>query len=379
MAGTITPYTTAAGKRYRVRYRKPDKTQTDKRGFITKRDAELFLASVTVSKASGDYIDPSLGRITVGQLAEPWLSGKRPPAMKPSAHVLLESAWRVHVQPTWGNREVRSIVPSEVKEWVATVGQDRSPSVTLRALGVLAGILDTAVDDGRIKKNVARGLKDLPRKPKKKAGRSFLTHQQVHTLAEQSGGYGLLVLTMAYTGLRWGEAVALRVRSVNQVRKRLHVQETAVQVGSAFHVGPPKTWEQRTVPVPAFLLTKIIDLCAERAPNELLFGNGTNYLRTPHSYKGWFALAVEAAQQSDRSFPRVTPHDLRHTAASLAIQSGANVKALQEMLGHASAVMTLDTYADLFDDDLDSVAERLDAAARSASVGKVWANAFPEN
>jgi integrase len=59
----------------------------------------------------------------------------------------------------------------------------------------------------------------------------------------------------------------------------------------------------------------------------------------------------------------LTPHDLRHTAASLAVSSGANVKAVQRLLGHASAAMTLDVYASLFDDDLDALAERLDEAA----------------
>jgi integrase len=62
----------------------------------------------------------------------------------------------------------------------------------------------------------------------------------------------------------------------------------------------------------------------------------------------------------------LVPHELRHTAASLAVSSGANVKAVQRMLGHASAALTLDTYTDLFDDDLDAVAERLDVAARAA-------------
>ena len=57
---------------------------------------------------------------------------------------------------------------------------------------------------------------------------------------------------------------------------------------------------------------------------------------------------------------KVSPHDLRHTAASLAMQRGANVKAVQRMLGHASAAMTLDVYAGLFSDDLDSVAVALD-------------------
>ena len=58
--------------------------------------------------------------------------------------------------------------------------------------------------------------------------------------------------------------------------------------------------------------------------------------------------------------PGLHPHDLRHTAASLAIQNGANVKVVQRMLGHASAAMTLDVYAGLFRDDLDNVADALD-------------------
>jgi Phage integrase family len=72
---------------------------------------------------------------------------------------------------------------------------------------------------------------------------------------------------------------------------------------------------------------------------------------------------VARCQKADPTFPRVTAHALRHTAASLAISSGANPKVVQRMLGHASAAMTLDTYADLFESDLDSVAE---------SVAKMW-------
>ncbi len=70
----------------------------------------------------------------------------------------------------------------------------------------------------------------------------------------------------------------------------------------------------------------------------------------------------------------MTLHDLRHTAASMSISAGANVKAVQRMLGHASAAMTLDIYADLFDDDLNAVSDRLDEAYERSSVGKVWAN-----
>jgi len=73
---------------------------------------------------------------------------------------------------------------------------------------------------------------------------------------------------------------------------------------------------------------------------------------------------------ADDQFPRVTVHDLRHTAARLAISAGANVKVVQQMLGHASAAMTLDTYADLVSDDLGAVADAFDAK-RAQNVPKV--------
>jgi Phage integrase family len=71
----------------------------------------------------------------------------------------------------------------------------------------------------------------------------------------------------------------------------------------------------------------------------------------------------------------ITPHDLRHTCARLAVSAGVNVLALQRMLGHKSAKATLDTYSDLFDDDLDAVAVTLHSRYSRSSVGKVWARA----
>lgn len=75
--------------------------------------------------------------------------------------------------------------------------------------------------------------------------------------------------------------------------------------------------------------------------------------------------------EADPTFPRVTIHDLRHTAESLAVSAGANVKVVQRMLGHASAAMTLNVYADLFDDDLDAVAVALNKSAAESVVVKM--------
>ncbi|QIZ99849.1 tyrosine-type recombinase/integrase [Leifsonia sp. PS1209] len=359
--GSVHPYETAGGKRYRVQYRTPERDLTGKRGFRTKRDAELFLASVEVAKARGEFVDARASRSTISTLGTEWLANQH--HLKPSSLRPVEIAWRLHVEPKWGNRHVGEIRHSEVQNWVTafTKGEDRPRSATtvLRAYGVLAGILDTAVMDRRIPSNPARGV-NLPRKLKGK--HKYLTHSQVDLLANKAKKHKPLVLFLAYTGLRWGEATALRVRDIDLSRRRVDVHENAVEVSGTIHVGTPKTGESRSVPFPPFLVPLLEALSETKTPSQLLFGDGISYLHQPDRRRGWYVSAIARSQAADPEFPRVTIHDLRHTAASLAISAGANVKAVQRMLGHSSAAMTLDTYADLFDDDLDSVAVALDAA-----------------
>lgn len=380
--GSVYAYETAAGKRlYRIVYRHPDNTQTQERGFVRKRDAEIRLAKVEVSKAKGAYVNPADAQVTVAAIATPWLAG-REHVMKASSYRSLSTAWQTHVEPKWGARRVDSVKYSEVETWVSELTRDRSATTVLRAYGLLAAVLDVAVKDKRISRNVARGV-TLPRKVAK--SKPYLTHRQVAALATASA-HPTLVTFLAYTGLRWGEATALRVRHVDALRRRVSVEENAVMVGTVIHVGSPKTHETRSVPYPAFLAHSIAKLCERKGRDDLLFGDGRLHMRLPNSRDGWFAAAVrrvldDEAQAADAAkargedeparMPRVTPHDLRHTAASLAISSGANVKAVQRMLGHASASMTLDTYADLFEDDLDGVATALDQARRSAGVANL--------
>jgi integrase len=122
--------------------------------------------------------------------------------------------------------------------------------------------------------------------------------------------------------------------------------------------GPTKTHASRSVPVPAFLRTELALLMEGKGREDLLFTSPMGHgLRLANWRQRVFDPAVKRAGLTE-----LTPHGLRHTAASLAVSAGANVKAVQRMLGHKDAGMTLNTYADLFDEELDSVAERLDGA-----------------
>lgn len=370
--GTIEPYSTASGRRYRVRYRTPDQRQTDKRGFTTKRDAELFLASVEVSKARGEFVRASESAVTIGELGPRWLANQS--HLKPSSFKPVEQSWTKYVEPAWGSVRIRDVRFSDVQSWVTRIATDRSATVVIRAFGILAGILDVAVRDRRLSSNPARGVK-LPRKGSK--AHVYLTHDQVHRLAEESGDHALLVLLLSYTGLRWGEAIGLRVRDIDVERGRLTVEVNAVEVAGLIEIGTPKSHKRRSVPFPAFLNGLLLGATAGKDRDDLLFSdeNGFHLRRTRASTgsRSWFKTALTRA-----GLEPMTLHDLRHTAASLAISSGANVKAVQRMLGHASAAMTLDVYADLFDDDLDEVAARLNQVVVDSNVGRMWARGSAE-
>jgi integrase len=280
---------------------------------------------------------------------------------------MLESAWRVHVSPHCSRFAVANIDLLSVEAWIGSLSAKGAGATTvLRAYGVLSGILSDAVKAKRLSVNPAQGVDNLPRKTAKR--RVYLTAADVHRLADEAGRYRVLVLVLAYTGIRWGEAVALRVRDIEFLRRRISVSENAVQLGVSHAVGQTKGRKDRSVPVAAFVLEELSVQCQGKAPDDLVFpAQDGRYLPRPKSSAGWFAAAVTKARVQ-----KITPHDLRHTCASLAVSAGVNVLALQRMLGHTSANVTLDTYSDLFDDDLDAVATTLDHRYSPEIVANMW-------
>ena len=285
---------------------------------------------------------------------------------------MLESAWRVHVAPRWGHTPVADVDLLSIEAWIASMSASGAgPTTVLRAHGVLSGILANAVKCKRLSVNPAKGVENLPRKTGKR--HLYLSADDVHRLADESGDYRTLVLVLAYTGIRWGEAVGLRVRDVEFLRRRFNINENAVQLGVNHSVGPTKGRKARSVPVPEFVLNALATHCGGRKPTDLVFHDPAGgYLPRPKSSAGWFAAAFKRA-----GIQTITPHDLRHSCASLAVSAGVNVLALQRMLGHASAKVTLDTYADLFDDDLDAVAVTLNSRYSREDVAKMWPRGAP--
>jgi len=352
------------GSRWRARWVDADGDEQEKL-FRTKVEATKFLAEVTSSIVTGTYVAPGAGNVTVAVLKDQWVTTFG--HLKATTKATRETTWNAHVRDRWGTTPVNEIQTSAVRSWVQQMTDAGTKPATIEnALGVLRGICALAVEDRRLARNPVSGVK-APRR--EHVARAYLTHGQVAQLADTiDGRYEVVVLMLAYTGLRFGELAALRVQDFDMLRRRVNVRQSVTEVGKIVW-SSPKNHERRSVPFPRFLADPLAAVMVGKGRDDLVFTAAQGgVLRLNTWRRREFGPAVEDLRPVDDDgkqlgdFPTVTPHDLRHTAASLAISAGANVKAVQTMLGHKSAALTLDTYADLFPDDLERVADALDDA-----------------
>lgn len=373
---SVTPYNTKTGKRWRVQYRDPAGKGRTKRGFKRKSDAQAWAAKNTTAMGDGDWIAPELGTTTVNDLAETWKQSWA--HLKPATKSINESTWRIHVEPAWGDRQIKTIRQSEVQVWLGTIkkhtsGTDpeptdapASPTTVRNCHMVLAQILDLAVQDRMIPSNPARGVK----LPKKNPGiKVYLTPGQLQALVRECGDMGDLIALLGTSGLRYGEATALRVGDIDFLRRRIRVERNVRHTKDGPVYGTPKTGERRTVAITEWVAGLLEKRTRGKTKDDLLWTATNGGPLRPLGHTSFFAHAVKRCQAKDASFPsKLTPHGLRHVAAGLMVGSGASVKVVQRQLGHASAAMTLDRYSDLFDGDLDAVAEKMDLIFCSQNV-----------
>ncbi len=345
--------------RYRARYVGPDKRWKSKT-FDRKIDAERWLRHQLSTIDRGEWIDPALRRTQFGELADRWLSTIV--GLRPKTRANYESLLTCHVLPQFGEHELAQINRVAAREWLAGLqAAGLSASRTRQARQVLSSILELAVDGGYLSANPARGLKIQGGQEREML---HLDATQVRGLfdaaEERRPGSGLLVQVLAYGGVRWGEAVALRRGRCDLLRSKLMIRESLSEVRGHLYFGPTKTREGRVIVLPKFLRDGLAAHLAEyvRAePDALVF---TSPNGDPLRISNWRRRVWRVACEASGMPEGLRIHDLRHTAASLLVSAGANVKVVQRHLGHSTATQTLDRYAHLFTEDLEAVAERLD-------------------
>ncbi|WP_280480568.1 tyrosine-type recombinase/integrase [Nocardia cyriacigeorgica] len=356
------------GKRWRARYVDPNGVERSQ-SFDTKAEAQRWLDSdVTTKVVTGTWVDPDRSGVLFSVVAEKWFATKK--FRKPKTVAGYRSLLDTLVLPRWGSVPLRDIDFEDIQDWLVTLsesgsarftGKGLSASRVVQAYQVLGQVLRFAVKTKRLASNPAVDLE----LPSALAGeRRYLSHLEVLRLGMAAGRLRPLVFTLAYTGIRIGEATALRVMDVDLDNRRVRVTRSATPVaGKGIVVTDTKNHNSRSVPIPESLAKELETLMEGRELTAPLFPSEKDGgLLEYHEFRRAFDEAANSV-----GLRGLVPHGLRHTAASLAISAGANIKVVQRMLGHKTAMLTLDLYGHLFPDDLDTVAAGMEAGAKAAA------------
>jgi integrase len=279
---------------------------------------------------------------------------------------------RTHIVPTLGHRRLDQLTPSDIEALILTKRSAGLSDSTVRAIyTVCRAILETAVRDGHVRRNVAAAVK---RPTIGRQDARYLSTAEVGQLlmaAREDRLYPLLVLLLG-TGLRRGEALALHWRDVDLSAAVLRVRWTIARVAGELVFTEPKTERSRRfVSLPSPLVDALKRHRAAQAAErlaaviwqpragheDLVFPTHAGTPTDPRNALRAFAAIAERA-----GLPGVGLHTLRHTAASALIASGAHVKVVQEMLGHSSYGITADIYSHVNIEQQREAADRLGQA-----------------
>jgi integrase len=332
--------------------------------FKTKTEAQAAVDRAKVDLQRGAWVDPKQGRRTLGQFWEQYRETSAWRDLRPSTKNVYEQSWRAHIAPHFEHRPLGAIRRSEVQTWIDTLKHASKPNVVNRAHRVLRMLLNIAVADDFIARNPALHVK-VPSVPRKEQ-EIVWSPEELRRIADAiPDHYRDLVQLLGFCGLRIGEAAGLRWEHIDLETGELHIREAVVVVKGRLVRGEPKTGNsRRTIVLPGVLWASLnARHDRERAdPADAVFTRPDGRLLNRYYFLNnvWYPALKRAGVK------RGTVHDLRHTAASLAIMAGASAVDVRDFLGHCSVAVT-DRYAHMFEAKRRALADAMDGYMISTS------------
>lgn len=328
--------------RWQARYRDGSgRRVTAPQTFPTKGDAGRFLAGMEADMARGAYLDPRAGRITVGSWAESWLArpGKR------GASTARDCQGLNAFLPAIGRTPVSALTPAQVQTAVDARSRVAAPATVARDFSALRACLNAAVDADMILRSPARKVA-LPRV--QAPDRPELTPGDLARLIDEvPDSYRTLVLVGAVLGLRWGEAIGLRVRDVDFLRRTITVAQTVEELAGHLRIvseGKSRA-ALRTMAIPPFLVDALAGHLADHRrgqglENLVFVGPKGGILRRRFGERILAPAVARAGLPSS-----VTFHALRHVAVTAMADAGVPFNVTRGRAGHATAKLTMELYA----------------------------------
>ena len=291
-------------------------------------------------------------------LGERWIMAKGK-SLKPSTLHDYHSVFEHHILPHFAKKRLGKITPLSIQEWVN--GLDLSPATTQKTYRYFRACIRQAETWGEIEKSPCRGI-ELPRVNKEEL--AYLQPEDVGSLIRECREpERTLFCVLAYSGLRLGEGLALRWKDVDFEMNAIKV-ERSYSIYNGFT--EPKTYSsRRAVPLFPSLATLLRDYyhsLGHPGLDDLLFTTNDETPLDKSNVRRQFYASLDAAR-----LKHVSVHSLRHTFASVMLESGASVKALANCLGHSSPVMTLNVYSHLIAESIEPVLLKADALMTGAN------------
>ena len=367
------------GARWRARWYQQGKQHS--KSFNKREEAEAFKAAMEDDIRRGRYHDPRQESKPLQDIASEWIKSKVDLRQSTRDRYTLELSQ--YILPTFGQKSIGSITTRQIQDFVTqlqegtyTKAETRTHETrplsarSIRSIIkiVFADVMQYAVENKWITSNPATGV-NIPKPQHREL--QILTPQQIQDLANTVREVGsesdkTLVLFQTYTGARIGETTALQVKDINFDKHTARIAHTWSTTASGNVLMPPKNGRARTIAIPSFLMPSLKELTKNKNGSDFVFTSHKGLAINVRNWRNrvWYpALKLAGIDKN-----RVTIHSLRHSYASMAVAAGADVKTLQQQLGHSSASITLDVYASLWPSKLGDVAEAINRFRSDSSV-----------
>jgi len=327
------------GSAYKQKY-----VKSQKEGFEKLRQAQRELEQGILPTQPDQMLE---------QYLEYWIEEVHKPTIKLSSYVKYRKLIRLYILPELGKIKLQKLTPQHINSLYRKMEKRGLKPKTINSVhGLLHKALDNAVKWGYMARNVCDSVSP-PRLVKTEI--QPLTMEQAHKLLEAVRGHRLeTLLTLALTtGMRRGELLALRWSDVDLEQGSIHVRHTVDHIPRYGYVETePKTKKaQRLIMLPSFVVDALKQHRIEQQEQRLKAGDNWqdlnlvftglhgNYLNPRYLPKMFSKVLMEAG------LPHIRFHDLRHSAATILLSMGVQLKVVQEILGHSTIVMTADIYS----------------------------------
>ena len=334
----------------------------------TKKDAARYLHGVLHEQDLGTFKEPT--RLSVGQYLDDWLKHGAQPRVRARTHYEYSKLLERYVRPALGHKRMATLTPLDVQALYSSMLDRGLSARTVRYThNVLASALKQAVK-WRLTATNPAAFTDLPRLARREM-QALSPEEAQRFLAEAVGNRfeALFALALA-TGMRPSEYLALRWKDLDLEAGTVTIQRVLTRFKGNCSFEEPKTPKsRRTIPLPESV-TRLLTIHRRRQrlerfaagvrtlTNDLVFGTSNDQPLDKHNLVHAYFKPILKAAKITRW---IRLYDLRHTTATLLLMSGENPKVVAERLGHASVVLTLDTYSHVLPTMQKAASDRLEA------------------